>query len=103
MVCLTPDGLINCNGGHGSNRYGTYPECLFGRRCGAEGSWSAPWIILDITPKACERHDACYSDCSKTQQECDLEFYKKNSIYAQAVWIAGKDAYDRAQEHCKCN
>jgi RHS repeat-associated protein len=79
------------------------PPGPFGPICGAAGSWQATWLIPDITPDACQKHDDCYSDCSKTKQECDLEFYQQNSVYAQAVWLAGQDAYDKAQEHCRCD
>ena len=74
----------------------------FGPICGAEGSWQATWVIPDVTPDACQRHDDCYSDCSKTKQECDLEFYKSNSLYAQAVWTLGQKAYDDAQKKNGC-
>ena len=83
--------------------YPKIPRGPFGGKCGAEGSWQATWMIPDITPDACQIHDDCYSDCGKTKQECDIKFYRENSIYGQAVWVGGQSAYDKAQEHCKCS
>ena len=95
-------GFDNRSGGHGRNRNGDYSGGLFGGVCGAEGSWLARWVILDFTPEACQKHDNCYSDCSKTKEECDIQLYLENSIYGQAVWNFGHDAYNKAQEHCEC-
>jgi RHS repeat-associated protein len=96
-------GVPKAMGGDGKGKgSGGFPNGPFGPVCGASGSWQATWLIPDVTPDACQKHDDCYSDCSKTKQECDLEFYQQNSIYAQAVWTYGQDAYDKAQEHCKC-
>ena len=79
-----------------------FPKGPFGSICGAEGDWKTTWIP-DATPDACQKHDDCYSTCGKTKQECDLEFNKHNSVYAQVVWLMGQKAYDKAQAHCKCD
>jgi len=72
----------------------------FGGKCGEEGTDAATWIP-DVSPLACEKHDACYATEGKSQRECDYEFFKSNPIYGAAVILGGKSAYDKAQKKCK--
>jgi len=97
-----PDGLINRAGGHGHNRDAGSTYGPFGPIC---GSGPSAGLIPDISPDACQRHDDCYSDCSKTKRQCDLDLYFSNPLYGAAVILSSdaQNAYDNAQKGCKCN
>lgn len=87
--------------GYGKNYPNQFPKGPFGQICGAEGTALAYWIP-DATPGACEAHDKCYADCSKTKWECDYELFKSNVPYGLAVMAAAQPAYDKAHKECKC-
>jgi len=89
-------------GGDGKGSSQGYGYGPFGGICGAEGSPEATWIP-DIFPESCRKHDKCYSDCSKTKLECDLQL---KDPYGWALMNPlseqSQNAYDEAQKHCKC-
>ena len=77
------------------------PYGPFGGLCGEEGSKQATWIP-DISPDACKKHDECYSDCSKSQWECDYNLFLSNVPYGLAVMGGGQGAFNNAQKGCEC-
>nr|WP_241856190.1 hypothetical protein [Sulfurimonas lithotrophica] len=93
---LNGKGVPAAMGGDGKGSAPGYGFGPFGGICGEQGSKSATWIP-DISPDACKAHDECYSDCSKSQRECDLNLFMSNPYYGMAVMFGGKQAYDNAQ------
>ena len=66
---------------------------------------------------ACQNHDKCYADCSKSKSQCDTQFYHDirracfndgsavacnlaSLGYYAAVALKGRDAFDKARENC---
>jgi RHS repeat-associated protein len=94
--------------------------------CGPEGGPDVPddpwWIGGGNFEPACNNHDDCYGNCSRTKEDCDKRFRKDlrkacrkrywwnpnlmmhcygiAEIYVKAVQWWGDDAYNKAQEHC---
>nr|CAG4714750.1 unnamed protein product [Naegleria fowleri] len=92
--------------------------------CGTQGEFNAISDELGFT-HCCNKHDTCYTDCRKSKEECDEEFYrcmnqhcdtnkKKNSkthkeckntssMFFMGVGLFGCDAYVLSQkEACIC-
>jgi RHS repeat-associated protein len=81
----------------------------FGSVCGpADNPGLATWIP-DIYGRACEIHDKCYEDCSKTKQQCDEEFrwivgggLGRVYDYGATRTDKSQEQFDKAREKCKC-
>jgi RHS repeat-associated protein len=81
----------------------------FGPICGpADNPVLAKWIP-DIYRKACEIHDKCYEDCSKTKQQCDEEFRwivggGLGRVYDYGATRTGKsqEQFDKSRDKCEC-
>ena len=72
----------------------------FGSSCGSGANQS---LTLDGPyKKACDAHDKCYATCGASKLVCDLQFMmdSNNPGYAGIVYLAGDDAFDKAQEDC---
>jgi RHS repeat-associated protein len=99
---LSGKGVPAAMGGDGKGSSAGQGYGPFSGICGAKGTKEARWIP-DVFPNSCKKHDECYSNCSKTKLECDLDLADP---YGWALRNPFKDksqnAYDKAQEGCKC-
>ena len=94
-----------------------------GSSCGAEGdpnNFPNEFSGQSIE-SACQNHDKCYADCSRSKSQCDTQFYHEirracfnngsavacnlaSLGYYAAVALKGRDAFDNAREKCdKCS
>ena len=93
-----------------------------GSSCGPAGSnYNFPneWGGASIEP-ACQNHDRCYDNCSKTKGQCDGELYKdiRNACrsatnppacyaasvaYYEAVYWGGNTPFEDARRKARCN
>ncbi len=76
--------------------------------CGPEGSRLAQ-VIPQLYREACDSHDKCYEDCTKTKEECDDEFRPKTPgvigsmyDYAATQTPKSKEQFDKARKECPC-
>jgi len=117
IVHIDPLGLIP-PGWWEENMSRNYPPGFgypgpFGGVCGPQGTATATWIP-DIYRAACELHDQCYDDCSKTKRQCDDQFrwitggglgsFGLSILYDAGATRSGKsqEQYDKAREKCQC-
>jgi len=77
------------------------PYGPFGPLCGPEGSILATWIP-DIVPKACRKHDDCYSKCGSSKLQCDVGLGTASMAYGIAVMLGGEEPYQNAQSSNNC-
>ena len=76
--------------------------------CGPAGSRVAQ-VVPQLYREACEPHDKCYEDCTRTKKECDEEFRRNTpgiigSIYDYAATQTRKsqEQFDKARKGCPC-
>jgi uncharacterized protein RhaS with RHS repeats len=82
----------------------------FGPVCGpSDNPVVATWLVPDIFRNACESHDDCYDDCSRTKKECDDEFRRNTSggigrlyDYMATETSKSQEQFDKARKKCKC-
>ncbi|GAB4507097.1 MAG: hypothetical protein Tsb0026_01240 [Sulfuricaulis sp.] len=93
---------------HDPIRWGP-PSGPFGPLCGPEDKPTLATWIPDIYPEACQTHDKCYEDCSKTKQQCDEEFKRKTSglpgplyDYSATQTKKSQEQFDKSRTKCKC-
>ncbi len=99
---LNGKGVPPALGGDGQGSGAGYGYGPFGGLCGAEGTAAATWVP-DLFPESCGQHDICYADCTKTKLECDLALAEPYGwALRKPLSSASQEAYDNAQEHCKC-
>ena len=96
---LVGRGVPAAMGGDGKGSSAGQGYGPFGGTCGAEGTKAARWIP-DLFPNSCRKHDKCYSDCSKTKLECDVELTDPYGWGLREIPVLQREsqkAYDNAQ------
>lgn len=74
------------------------------------GTPDTAWLVPELFPESCQKHDNCYENLMMTQEHCDIlfmwnmwneapQYVVAIPIFFAVVALMGKSAYEKARKN----